>query len=147
MSSLDLSTLDVAEPAEQGTDVELENPFTGEPLLGADDRPVTWTLRGEDSPSVRKVIRKQQDRRNERITKGRGVDLDAKTLEAQATDRLLAATIRYSANFPPLDGEPIPYSESNARKLLTDPRFSWIPEQLNNALGDRKRFLLNHSTP
>jgi len=143
--SFDLTQLDTQTPADHGAVVELENPFTNDPLADDDGKLVTWTLRGEDSPAVRKVVRRQQDKRNERIQKGRGADLDAATLEGQTVERLLAATITYSDNWA-LDGNPLPYTQENARKLLTDPRFSWLVEQLTRAMGDRRRFLPTGST-
>ena len=138
---IDFAALNTAGPAEQGTDIILDDPFTGGPIEGTDGQPLTWTLRGDDAKSVRAVTKKHQDKRNERISKGKGADLDADTLDTQRIERLIAATIRYSNNFPALDGHEMPYTPANALRMLKDERFSWLPEQLAQALGDRKRFL------
>jgi hypothetical protein len=143
----DFAQLNTADPAEQGTEIELEHPVTDDVLLGTDGKPMTWTLRGEDAPSVRKVEKKQQDKRNEKLNRGKGVSFDYDTNEANLTERLLAATIRFSDNFPPVDGKPCVYSPAMARALLTDGRFKWLEAQLTRALGDRKRFLTAGSTP
>ena len=138
----DLTAFDTQDPAEAGTPVELEDPFTNEPLTGADGEVITWTLRGEDGETVRKVIKAQQTKRNDSINRGRGVQVDPDTVERQQLERLLAATVTYSGNMLMLDGQAmVPFTRELARTLLTDPRFRWLPEQLSRALGDRKRFL------
>lgn len=140
--AFDLAALNTADPAEQGTAVELENPFTLERLEDTTGVPITWTLRGEDAPSVRAVVGAQADRRNDNINKGRGASLDQRSLDSQQLERLVAATVTYSSNFPPLDGETMqPFSPQNARRILSDKRFRWLVEQLQRELGNRKRFL------
>lgn len=134
----DLASLDTLSPAEQGAVVELENPVTGEIIYGDDMKPWSITIRGEDSASVRQVVRKQHDKRSEKIRKGRDWGFDSETIESETIDKLVAATIGWSGLV--LDGKPFEYSVANARKLYGDERFPWIVEQVQKAMGDRKRF-------
>ncbi len=142
---MDLSTLDTLNPAESGTSVEIENPFTGEPIT--DDSGKRWTIsvRGEDSATVRAVVKKQQNKFTERLRK-RGQFGDADSVQQEQIERLEAATIGWE-NAPNLDGNPFGYSQENARKLYSDPRFSWVVEQVSQAMADRKRFFVKGSKP
>ena len=135
---MDLSKLDTLAPAESGTVVELEHPVTGEPIPDT-----SITLRGEDSHAVRNVIRKQHDRRIEKMRKGKGAMSDSASLESEQVEKLVAATIDWKGI--ELDGEPLPFSAPNARKLYSDPRFPWLVEQVQTAMLDRERFFTNGS--
>jgi hypothetical protein len=135
---LDLSTLDASTPAEEGSPVEIEHPVTGAPILNDDGKPWTIYVRGEDSPSVRDMLKRQHNKFTERLRK-RGQLGDADSAEQERVEKMQAATIRWE-NAPDLDSEPFPYSNANARKLYSDPRFPWVAEQVQSAMTDRKRF-------
>jgi len=139
MSGIDLSALDTKAPAEQGTVVELEHPFTPEvPFVDDDGVPYSITILGSDAGKIRERERKQLDRYIEAIRKNRNPG-DAEASEKDTIDKLAAATIAW--HLPPLDGEQLPPPNDHvARKLYSDPRFRWISEQLLKAMGDRARF-------
>jgi len=138
MAGLDLSKLDTATPAEEGSVVELEHPATGEPLRDPETKkPITVTLRGKDSPAVQAVANKQWDRRQERIRRQKSHS-SAAVVEADSVEVLVAATISWSGIA--LDGEVLECTPENAYKVYSDDRFPWLVEQLSRALGDRERF-------
>ena len=143
--TLDLSTLDTKTPAEQGIVVELEHPFDPSlPFVDDDGVPYSWTIMGSDAGKVRAKARKQLDRYIQLIRKNRDPG-DAEAGEADNIDRLAAATLGW--HLPPIDGKLAPeVNENNARKILSDPRFPWIAEQLTKAMGDRTRFFKPNST-
>ncbi len=142
---LDLNTLDAANPAEEGGPVEIEHPITGAPILNDSGKPWTIYVRGEDSPSVRDIIKRQHNKWTERLRK-RGQLSDADSAQQERVEKLQAATIRWE-NAPQLDGGPFEYTNDNARKLYADPRFPWVLEQVESAMVDRKRFFSKGSKP
>jgi hypothetical protein len=144
MSGFDLSTLDTKTAAEQGVVVELENPFEPEkPFVDDDGVPYSWTILGGDAGKVRAKEKKQLNRILTAIRRNK--DADAEAGEQDNVDKLAAATLAW--HLPPLDGEILPPpTEHLARKILNDPRFPWIVEQLTKAIGDRAR-LFRKSSP
>lgn len=141
----DLSTLDTKAPAERGIVVELENPFDPTtPFVDDAGVPYSWTILGSDAGKVRAIARKRLDRMLTLLRKNRDPG-DAEANEAADIDRLAAATLAW--HLPPIDGQPAPEpNEHSARKILSDPRFPWIAEQLTKAMGDRARFFSKSST-
>ena len=134
---IDLASLDTKTPAEAGVVVQLDNPFTGEPLTLDDGSPCTITVLGQDSAKMRAYTRQVTDRNIERLRKGR----DAMKSEAAEADRIGGlATVTTAWNLFPLDGQTLDCTERNAKKLYSDPRFPWIVEQLEKAVMDRARF-------
>lgn len=140
---LDLKNMTVMTPAEAGADVELEHPVSGEPLVNEDGSPWKISVRGEDSQAVRAVVKKQHDRRIEKMRKNKSGGFDSDTVEAEQTERLVAATIGWSGLV--MDGKPYDFSIPNARKLYGNPEYIWIVEQVEKAMGDRQRFFTNAS--
>lgn len=142
--TFDLNDLDTMTPAEAGTVVELEHPITGEPLLDGEGNPWTITVRGEDSATVKAVIRKQQDRRSEKLRKGRGHVSDSESFDVERVEVLVAATIGWSGLT--LDGALLEFNAKNARRVYGDDRFAWLVEQVEAAARDRKRFFSKPSS-
>ena len=140
---MDLKSLNILAPAESGTEVELEHPATREPLV--DDKGTPWIIevRGEDSETVRRVIKKQHDKRMDRARKGQKGGSDADLSESEQVQKLVAATIGWSGLV--MDGEPYPFNAQNAHRLYSDPGFYWIVEQVQQAMSDRARFFTNGS--
>lgn len=140
---LDLSTLNVTTAAAAGTMVELEHPGTGDTLADANDAPYYVEVRGEDSAEVKRVDRKHADQRADRIRRGKSWDMDQDTLEAQAVERLAAATISWY--LPPLDGETLDCTPKNLKRVYASEALAWVTEQVAKAMKDRKRFFSKRS--
>lgn len=142
--AVDLADLDVQTPADAGTVVELEHPATGDPILDEAGVPWTITVLGDDAGVVRALDRKHQDRRAEKMRKGKDWALDAASLDAERTDRLVAATIAWHGIT--LNGETLDCNAKNVAKIYGDKRFAWVGEQLTRAMVDRTRFFVISST-
>lgn len=128
---LDLSALDTAKGAEQGYELTLSHPKTGEPT------PMKITVLGADSDAYREKLRDFQRRRADRMNKGRRLSVTPEEIEAETLEMLVAVTTGWSGFT--LDGAPLPFSGDNARTVYR--RFSWIREQVDQAVGDRANFL------
>ena len=138
MSGFDIDVLDVATGADEGATMQLTHPKTAEVLRDSDGNPVTMTLFGMNSERVRTLARAQQQRRLDAMKRGkRGMNPDE--LEADNVDILTAATGGWS--FDTLGGQPFPYSEANARKLYSDPRFKSIRQQVDQFIADDGNFM------
>lgn len=144
-ATFDLSALDTKTAAEKGLVVELEHPLDPSvPFVDDTGVPYSWTILGADAGKVRDKAAKQFDRYFELLRKNKNPGGYAAG-EKDNIDRLAAATITY--HLPTIDGQPAPEpNEHNARKILSDPRFPWIAEQLTKAIGDRARFFAKNST-
>ena len=135
--------LDVQTPADAGTVVELEHPVTGAPILDVTGVPWSITVRGDDAVAVRAVDRKHQDRRAEKMRKGKDWGLDTETMDGERTERLVAATIAWHGLT--LHGTVLPCTPKNCAMVYGDKRFAWIGEQVTRAMVDRTRFFTNTS--
>lgn len=145
---LDLASLDLKAAADRGAPVHLEHPITGALLYldgEAQQLPVRIWLMGEDGTVGRQLKRKTLDRALDRITAGKKTALDSATVESDRIARLVALTARWE-NMLPLDGETLTYTPENARRLYSDERLTWIPEQLERRLEDRQRFFASAPT-
>jgi hypothetical protein len=91
-----------------------------------------------DSPEVQKV---QKAALNKRLKMRGRVTMTADELEAERAEALVAATKDWY--LVGLDGSPLdaPLNDTTARTIYSDLRFSWIKEQVSEALDDRATFL------
>jgi hypothetical protein len=142
-SVLDFADLDTKTPAEAGAELHLENPKTGDPIYLADGSPATITFMGPDSAKVRAFQRRHTDDALEAARRNKS-PISAEASERRTVGELAAITLRW--NVPPLDGQPVPCTEANARKLYGDPRLPWIVEQAVRFVTDRARFFKSAST-
>lgn len=116
-----------------GAVLHLKHPATGEPL-GTKDAPVTITVIGRDSPSVRAVMQDVEKRR----ARGETIDKEEEGLT------LLASVVKGWQGIE-FDGKPFEYSPANARKLFADPRTEWVGEQVGPFALNRRNFAQNLS--
>jgi hypothetical protein len=130
---MDLLDINLEEKANEGGVLELEHPVTGEPLLH-DGQPMTITLAGIDSAAYRNKHRQIQNRRLQRMARGRKPDLS--NADAEACELLAACTISWSGIVK--GGEALECSEQAARELYEE--HDWIREQVDVFVGDRANF-------
>lgn len=135
---LDLSALDVRAAAEAGLFVHLRHPGTKELLFDAAGAPIGVEIEGTDGERCATVTRMIVNARVDRAQKTKSTTVDIATIEDEGAVRLAAVTRRW--NLPPIDGAALECTPRNAKALYLNPRFSWIPEQLNEAFGDRASF-------
>lgn len=128
---MDLTALDVKAASEKGAVLHLKHPMTGEKLFDGDE-PVTVTVIGRDSPSVRSAMLDIERR------KAKGEDI---TKEDEGLELLAVVTLGWSGI--EFDGKALEYSKSNARKLYSDPRTDWIGEQVGPFALNRRNFAHN----
>lgn len=125
----DLSNFDTCAAGNEGAEMKLLNPETGEEL-----GPV-FVLAGADSDVY---VSKQRKNINKRLRNKRGAKgIDAELIESEAIDLLAECTLNWRDVV--LDGETLPFSKNNARELYT--RFPWIREQADAFIGDRANFI------
>lgn len=125
----DLSEFDALSTSqEEGLDVEIVHPKTGDPLG------ITIRVAGPDSQRQKEAVQRQVDARlrsrsNQPMT---GEDIQANNL------RLLASSV-ISWNSVMVDGEQMECTAENAARLFQ--RFPFIREQVDAKAGDRAAFL------
>lgn len=136
--SFDLNMLDVKAPAEAGTKVTFENPFTKTLWVDDDKQPYWIRIMGGDSGPVSEKLRVIADRRVEALrVEGRRFISNEQSRQ-EDVETMAAATMDWY--LPSLDGEPLVCNEKNARQLYADPRFPWIMEKLEKVISDRRAF-------
>lgn len=149
---LDLASLDTKAPAERGIRIELRHPFTDAPLVDEQGDPYFVTALGLESGTIRTLQRKFNTARIEQASKqmARGgkrqpppPDWDAIEGERFQT---VAAQLVSPWYLPPMNGETLTFSADNALRVVSDPRFPWIAEQIEQETGDRRRFFSNSAT-
>jgi hypothetical protein len=124
----DLSQLDTAKASDEGAELELRHPKTGEVLGG----PVI-ILAGPDSEIVRGAQRKLTNKR----LKGRRTKVDAEMIEDEQLEVLALSTLGWRDIA--CDGAVLPCSKENAKMLYG--RFPWIREQVDEFVGERGNFI------
>jgi hypothetical protein len=124
----DLAELDELKAAQdEGLDVEIFHPVSGEPLG------FTITIAGPDSAKQEEARRKQTDARIQR----RGVaPMTAEEIKVDALKFLCGTIIRWSPF--QLDGKPLELTDANALALFQ--RFPWIAEQVDAKAASRAGF-------
>lgn len=137
---MSLAELNTTVNAEKGAAVEILHPTKNIPLG------ITFFVRGTDSSAFREITRKHQNRRMEKAKKKRGqLSMTAEELEAESIDTLVACTAGWKTgdknHIELVDGEYLDCTPENARRLYSDPGFSWLREQIDNEIGDRSNFL------
>lgn len=135
---VDFTNLDSKAASEAGTAIVLIDPRNNEPLLDDDEKPYFITILGIDSAKLRGISKISIDRRMNSIRKGNDIDYDSDVVAKEKAALYAAATTGWY--LPPLDGAALEYSEKNAKRLYSDPRFPWLLEQLDKAIADRQRF-------
>lgn len=131
---MDLTRLDVKAASEKGAVLHLKHPMTGEKLFDGDD-PVTITVIGRDSPSVRAAMTDIERR------KAKGEDISR---EDEGLELLSVVTTGWTGI--DFDGKALEFSKANARKIYADPRTEWIGEQVGPFALSRRNFAQNLQT-
>lgn len=125
---MDLAQYDITEKAEQGAELVLAHPVTGEPL------DAVITLFGHDSAAYRNKLR---DFAQQQISKGKGKPkLDLEASEKQAAELLAACTIGWKHIEE--GGKAIPFSYAACVEVYR--KYRWIREQVDVFVGDRANF-------
>lgn len=146
-----LASLNTKSAAERGVKIDILNPITGAPLG------IRFILLGTDSAAYKKAVRDQQTRRIEAAKKNRGM-ASLRTpdeAEAEALDILVACTVGWERDVtddegtvtgvaPEIErnvGEFLPFTPENARMIYADSGYTWLREQVDREIGDRRNFL------
>jgi len=132
--SLDALAVDVS----NAVPITILHPKTRQPLRDAAGKEAFISVVSLDSPEVQKV---QKAALNKRLKMRGRVTMTADELEAERAEALVAATKGWY--LVGLDGSPLnaPLNDTTARTIYSDLRFSWIKEQVSEALDDRATFL------
>jgi hypothetical protein len=131
----DLLNLDPASAAEEGSQMEVRHPSTGQVLRFDDGRPFTITLMGSDSRAVIELATKQQDRRIEAQMRTRKA-IPMSVIERDNIELLVVATKGWDLI---LGGQVPPSKPEEYRKTYI--KFRWLREQVQAFCDDRGNFL------
>lgn len=127
----DFASRDVAAKAEEGAELEVLDPVTGE-AVG-----VYIVLAGADSSVHRKATASLSKRRLNGQKGFRNKGWDPEKMEAESIEILAACTLSWKGVL--VDGAPLPCSRDNAIKMYT--RFPWLREQVEQFISDRSEYL------
>ena len=125
--SFDLAKLDTAKVAEEGAELRVAHPTTGE------DLGITITLIGTDSKTFRDISKSRATASLKKKT--REIDLDQN--ESDAVDLLAKCTKGWSGITE--NGKEVAFSFDNAVQLYT--KYLWLREQIDRFMADRSNFL------
>ena len=134
---MELNLLNLGIQAEDGFDLVLQHPITGDDLDGV------IRVRGDKSRAVQQFSRKRitEMQKRERIQKGKGKDTDLtiEELEAMAVESAIVRVISWK-NIKK-DGEELPFTKENAEVIFKD--YDWIRQQVMEASEELKNFFSN----
>ena len=125
--SFDLAKLDTAKVAEEGAELRVAHPTTGE------DLGITITLIGTDSKTFRDISKSRATASLKKKT--REIDLDQN--ESDAVELLAKCTKGWAGITE--NGKEVAFSYDNAVQLYT--KYLWFREQIDRFMADRSNFL------
>ncbi len=131
---MDLANIDLQAAAEEGIEVKLQHPATGEYLEDENGENLIITVLGKDSETWQNAA-KRVNTRNANRYKGRQIPNAA--LEAALYEILGESTVKWSKNIE-FNGESLKCNKENAITLYE--KRNWIAEQLMEAAGDRASY-------
>ncbi len=135
--TFDLNIFDTTTPAENGADLHLKHPLTGEAVY-ADDKnkkPVAIKLKGTDSDEYKKII--QRIVRNNKAKNKDSGEPDFDELKQAAAETYAKMTISWE-NIS-VNGKPLDFSYDNAVKLYLG--YAEITKQVGDFMADRTNFI------
>lgn len=125
--SFDLAKLDTAKVAEEGVELHVAHPTTGE------DLGIVITLIGTDSKTFRDISKSRATASLKKKT--REIDLDQN--ESDAVELLAKCTKGWTGITE--NGKEVAFSYDNAVQLYT--KYLWLREQIDRFMADRSNFL------
>ena len=125
--TFDLAKLDTAKVAEEGAELRVAHPSTGE------DLGITITLIGTDSKTFRDISKSRATASLKKKT--REIDLDQN--ESDAVELLAKCTKGWTGITE--NGKEVAFSYDNAVQLYT--KYLWLREQIDRFMADRSNFL------
>ena len=125
--TFDLAKLDTAKVAEEGAELFVAHPTTGE------DLGITITLIGTDSKTFRDISKSRATASLKKKT--REIDLDQN--ESDAVELLAKCTKGWTGITE--NGKEVAFSFDNAVQLYT--KYLWLREQIDRFMADRSNFL------
>ena len=125
--TFDLATLDTSKVAEEGAELLVAHPTTGE------DLGIKITLIGTDSKTFRDISKSRATASLKK--KSREIDLDQN--EQDSIELLARCTKGWSGITE--NGKDIPFGHENAVELYT--KYLWLREQIDRFMADRSTFL------
>jgi hypothetical protein len=133
---MDLANIDLQSAADEGIEVKLQHPATGDYLTDENGDNLVITVLGKDSATWQSVA-KRINTRNANRYKDRKVP--SAVLESALYEILAECTTKWSDNIQ-YEGESLKCTRENA--LMLYEQRAWIAEQLIEAAADRANYFL-----
>lgn len=142
-----LAPMDLADvAAEDVVQFEPTHPATGQPIIGADGKPWTWTIAG---PGHDVAVRQRNASMREALKEQRRPQREREAIDEQETIRkgtAFAAVRVLGWSAVVFGGRELQFSSKAVVDLLGNPKFSWLAGQLNRFLQDDASFLRQSPT-
>lgn len=134
----DLAQVDTKTLAETGVDMPVKS-LDGKPLVARNGEQVAITVLGSDSTKYRSLTRVQVRKRLDAMAGGKTItETDMDETEQDVLDVLTACTVGWK-NVLDTEGNPIPYTTDNVRKLYA--AYPVIREQVDAFISNRANFI------
>lgn len=136
---MDLAKINLEKFSEQGVDMELEHPVSGDILMQEkpnEKKPITIKVLGIDSKAYRNKQLEFQRKRIAKMTRNRKNN-DIVMSDEDACELLAECTVGWEGIVE--NGKPIEFSKEAAASLYMN--YRWIREQVDQSIGDRANFL------
>lgn len=131
---MDLGSIDLVTKSTEGVKMFLKHPTTGVTLKNDKDEDMFITLTGPHHPQYKKVAQEITDRR---LAK-RKFKLTTEELQMEQVEYAVVSVKEWNIQ---IGGQTPPTGHGHVRKILSDPKFSWIREQITAFLDDDENFL------
>lgn len=134
---MDLSEINVTDKSNEGAWMDIYHPVSGELILDDKKQPMRIKLVGKHSDAFIKASRKIMDRRLSK-QKGRAkVSITSEQLENESTETLARCVTDWNII---VDKERPECTFENVYAVLSDPRFRFLREQVDEFIEDDSNF-------
>jgi len=134
---MDLSEIDVVGKSNDGARMELTHPTTGEILKNNEGDAMYIRVAGLYSDHYQKSSRTVMDRRLSKQKGRRKISLSAEQIENENTETVARCVVDWNIV---AYGEALPCNFDNAYKVLMDPTFRWLRDQVEEFMEDDTNF-------
>lgn len=134
---MDLANIDIAAKSEEGGKLLLKNPATGEILVNDKKEPYYVIVVGRYSDTFQKTSRAVMNRRMKQNVGRRSVKVSAEQIDQEDTETMSRCVKEWNLmiekKIPPVDFDSV-------YRILSDPRFRWIKDQISEFVDDDANF-------
>lgn len=136
-TGVDLSSIDIKEKSDKGSKMDIRHPVTDELIYDEKGEKQYVVLAGYYSDTFQKAQRSSTDRRLAKRMKGNRVKITSAEIDRDNIEILSKCVIDWNIV---IGGEHVPNDFDHVYGVLSDNRFAWLRDQIDEYISDESNF-------